>query len=173
MAPTTILISDDPREPVFRQRLVDMLGAEDARQLVGWVHETHRSQGITFADALSIVLNGIDRQGLSFAHNLLEVAWKPRDVREAEMEILDWARPRIERAAATVLGHRGDAVVAKREFADLAVELMEKLHRLFPDSHEATLRGAVVLALKHEGGQFTLNVAELVTAARTPVPWPH
>ncbi len=166
----SILYSADPREPALRQKLIDILGSVDAGTLIRWVRETHAAQEISFGDALALIVEQTEVQGLKFAHNLLEVAYKPRDVREAEMEIFGWAKPRIEKAAAVVLGHRGDQEVAKKEFADLCVGLMEKLHHLFPSKHEAVLRGAVVLAFTHKNGQFSLDTAALVKAVNTPMP---
>ena len=165
-----ILYSADPREPALRQKLNDLLGSTDAATLVRWVKETHAAQEISFGDALALIVEQSEIQGIKFAHNLLEVAYKPREIREMELAIFGWAKPRIEKAAAVVLGHRGNQEVAKKEYADLCVGLMEKLHHLFPDKHDAVLRGAVVLAFTHKNGQFSLDTAALVKAVNTPMP---
>jgi hypothetical protein len=169
---STILCSTDPREPTCRQALIDKLGREDAEKLIRFVLETHETQGLSFGDALALIVEQTERLGLPFAHNLLEMAWKPREVREAEIEILGWAKPKIEQAANVVLGHRADPSVAKKQFADLCVELMDKLTRMFPDKHVAAVRGAVLVAFTHKDGQFSLDVAALVKAIHTPIPLP-
>jgi hypothetical protein len=160
-----ILLSDDPREPQCRQRLIDILGQEDATVLVQWLWDRHRPGGNpTFGQALAAITMQTDQHGPQFARNLLDFAKKPRHVAEAEMEIMAWIKPRIEAAAAKVAGHRGDPDVAKAEFDILCYGLNEKLWNMYPHKHRATMKGAIVSSFEHKGGAFSLNVASLVKA---------
>lgn len=158
-----ILLSQDPREPQCRQRLIDILGKEDATVLVTWLWERHHAgKSPTFGEALAAVTQQTDQHGPQFARNLLDMAKKPRHVSEAEMDIMAWIKPRLEVAAAKVVGHRGDPEVAKAEFDTLCYGLNEKLWAMYPDKHRATMKGAIISAFEHKGGAFSLNVAKLV-----------
>jgi hypothetical protein len=173
MGPNVLLLTQDPREPQCRQRLIDILGQEDATVLVQWLWERHpNGSNPAFGDVLNAVVEESEDKGPQFAKNLLDMARKPREVREMEMELIGWATPRIRAAAAAakVMGYRGDPEVAKKEYADLAVGLMEHLQRVCPDIHAAPLRGAVLTALTHKNGQFSLDVAALVRGILTPMP---
>jgi len=166
-----MLLSSDPREPRCRQVLTDLLGSADATDLVRWLWERHHAGSApTFGDALAAVTEQTERNGLQFARNLLDVARKPKHVSEAECDVMAWVIPRIEEAAVTVQGHRGNPEVAREEFAALCWQLEEKLRRMFPDAHRASLRGAVVSSFVHQGGAFSLDVAALVRALHLPDP---
>ena len=158
-----ILFSNDPREPQCRQRLIDILGQEDATVLVTWLWERHHlGSSPTFGEALAAITMQTDQHGHQFARNLLDVAKKPKHVSEAELEIMAWIKPRLEAAATKVQGHRGDPDVAKAEFDVLCYGLNEKLWNMYPDKHRATMKGAILTAFEHKGGAFSLNVAKLV-----------
>lgn len=158
-----ILLSDDPREPRNRQRLIDLLGAEDAGVLVRWVHETHRAQGIAFGDALQTIADETDARGPQFARNLLDVARKPKHVRDAEVEILSWVKPRVDRAIAVVMGHRGNADVAREQYGLFIEELRAYLNRNYK-RHQATIDGAIMTGCSHNNGQFEVRVHQIVAA---------
>lgn len=150
-------------EAEMRQWYIDNFGADDARTLIEWVWENHKN-GVRFVDALVEIAKETQVHGKQFVHNLLDVARKPKHVREAEVEILAWAKPRIEAAVARVIGHRASEK-AKREEVNAFVEaLQEKLWTMWPDKHRATMKGAVLSAFRDVDGRFELNVAALVKA---------
>lgn len=159
-----ILLSTDPREPGARQKFINVLGAEDAEVLTQWVWENQGRNSVSYGQALAHIAAEIDVHGVSFAHNLLEAAKKPRHIWEAERDILAWATPRIQAACATVRGHRGDPHVAQQEFEQLCYALEEKLWSMFPDKHRATMKGAIIGSFQNKNGGMALNVAMLVKA---------
>lgn len=152
---------DAEAERELRLWLRANLGETDAEELVAWVWESHRN-GVTYVDALAAIVRETGTRGKEFAYNLLEHARKPKEVREAEAELISWSKPRIEAAANKVRGHRGDPAVAREEFVNLCEELQEKLFKMFPLKHRATMKGAMQTGFQHTGGSFTLNVALLV-----------
>lgn len=165
-----ILLSNDPREPAARQRLVDLLGAEDARVVAQWVLETHRRFGASYGEALEHVTQECATKGRGFSSNLLEIAKKPKHLREAEMEITAWVVPKISTAVTTIRGHRGNPEVADRLYKELVAELDSTLARWYPSVHEATRRGALLTSCSHAEGQISINVAALVRALDLPDP---
>lgn len=160
-----ILLSSDPREAPCRQKLIDVLGAEDATVLTTWLWERHHAgKSPTFGDVIAAIVQKTEIHGPTFAKNLLDAAKKPREQSEAEIEIMAWVTPRIHAAAARVMGHRGDQDVARAEFDTLVRELEAKLWNMFPDKHRATMKGAIVVSFKHKGGEFVIDVGALVRA---------
>lgn len=159
-----ILLSTDPREPAARQKFIDWLGAEDASKLVTWIHETHRAQGVEFGEALVYIVEQTEISGVTFAKNLLDMATKPRHIREAEMELIAWVQPRVNNAITTVMGFRGDPTVARQVFSDFTSELEQHINRVYPGKHEATVRGAILASCSHENGAFQVRVHSLVAA---------
>lgn len=159
-----ILLSNDPREAPARQKFVDILGQEDADALVFWVWETHRAQGIGFCDALLLILEHTVLQGRRFAQNLLDMARKPKHIRDAEMDLMAWVKPRVEKATSVVMGHRGDPSAAKSEFGIFIEDLMAYLRRTYPRTHEATIRGAVMTGCSHKNGAFSVEVHTIIKA---------
>lgn len=164
---TDILRSTNPAEArveaEMRQWYVDNFGASDARTLLDWIWENHRD-GVRFVAALVEIAKQTQLHGKEFVHNLLDVARKPKAVREAEMEILAWAKPRIEAAVARVIGHRVSEDVKREEVNAFIEALQEKLWTMWPDKHRATMKGAVLSAFRDIDGRFELNVAALVKA---------
>jgi len=142
--------------------LLTRLGEEDGKTLINWLWETHRGRG-NYADILSAVVEHTLAEGPTFAQNLLTMAKKPKAISEAELEIMAFITPRINAAVNTVRGHRGDQKVAAQEFEQLCYALEEKLFRMFPAKHRATMKGAIISAFTHKGG-YTLDVAKLVQA---------
>lgn len=159
-----ILLSADPCEPDARQKLINVLGTEDAEVLVQWIYENQGRNSISYIHALTHVAAEVDANGPGFARNLLDAAKKPKHIWEAERELLAWAMPRIEAACNVVRGHRGDPEVAKTEFDLLCYDLEEKLWNMFPHKHRATMKGAMISSFQHKGGSMSLNVAMLVKA---------
>jgi hypothetical protein len=156
-------------EAEMRQWYRDNFGATDADALLSWVWENHRD-GVTFLDAIIAIARETEQQGKQFAHNLLEIAKKPKDVREAETEIVAWATPRLQAAANTIRGHRGDPRVAREELDGLMLALESKLRRMFPHVHRALMKGAMASALVKANGAISLDVAALVKALNMPDP---
>lgn len=159
-----IHFSADPREPRDRQFLIDELGQEDAEVLVSWIKDTHRAQGMPFGDALNLVAENTRVHGKRFAQNLLDMAKKPKHIRTAEMDLLGWVKPRVEKASAIVLGHRGDPRAVQSEFGILVEDLMAYLRRTYPKTHEATVRGAVLTGCSHKNGAFSVEVHTIIAA---------
>lgn len=160
-----LLLSADPAEPVHRRALENMLGEADADTLVRWLWENHANRlQPTFGQVLEAVTKQTMVKGPAFAHNLLDFAKKPEHVQEAELELMQWITPRINEAAVKVQGHRGDPDVARAEFDDLCYRLEEKLCRMWPGKHRATMKGAIICSFEHKNGAFSLNVAKLVKA---------
>ncbi len=158
-----ILFSQDPREPQCRQRLIDLLGQQDATDLVLWLWENHKDgKEPTFGQALAAITMQTDQHGVQFARNLLDHARKPKHVREAEIEIMAFITPLIHEAAETVRRNGGLEKVGNEEFHLLCYKLLEKLWKMYPYKHRATMKGAILGAFQHRNGAFTLNVAALV-----------
>jgi hypothetical protein len=160
-----LLYSKRPRdakvEAEMRQWFRDNFGEVDAKTLIDWVWENHKD-GIRFVDALVEIGVETQKNGKQFVHNLLEVARKPKHVREAEIELLMWVKPRLEKAVATVLGHRGDPDVKRQEFDGFLHALEDKLWNMYPSKHRATMKGAILSAFHDSNGRVDLNIADLV-----------
>lgn len=175
------LEADAKDERELRTWLINEIGEADQLTLVDWVWENHRgnNDGITFVDALAAIVRQTGTHGRGFLNNLLDFAKKPKEIREAEQAILGWIKPRIEKAASVVLGHRGDAQVKREQFHELCSDLEAFIHRAYPLVHRATVKGAIVSAMSNTGTAFSLNVARLVKAltitdplaATAPVSW--
>ena len=160
-----LLLSADPSEPQHRRTLEDLLGREDADVIVRWLWENHRNRKEpTFGKVLEAIVQQTMVKGPAFARNLLDFAKKPKHVREAELEMMQWITPRINAAALKVHGHRGNQDVARSEFDLLCYQLEEKLCEMWPGKHRATMKGAIICAFEHRQGEFSLNVAKLVEA---------
>jgi hypothetical protein len=160
-----ILLSNSPHEAACRQKLIDALGAEDEEVLVQWLYERHCGRtSPTFGEVLDAISKQTEQYGVKFAQNILDVAKKPKHIREAEVELIAWIGPKVEHAASIVQGHRGDFAIAKEEFDKLCYELEEKLCAMFPGKHRATMKGAIVSSFLHKGGAFSLDVSALVRA---------
>lgn len=159
-----ILLSKDPREPALRQKLIDLLGGEDAETLVQWVYENEGRNNVRYCQALYVIVMGIETQGMGFAHNLLEAAKKPKHIWEAERQILGWLIPRLKEAGVVIQGHRDDPVAVDAEREKLIEGLLEMLWKMYPDKHRATMKGAVVGSFQRKGSEIGFNVAMLVKA---------
>lgn len=142
------------------QRLKDRFGDVDTSTLAEWVWDRHRD-GVRYVEALSAIAAEVENQGEHIFHNLLDVAKKPKHIRDAEMDIFAWVKPRLEQASNTIRGHRGDPRVKEEVTRAFFAELENYLHRVWP-RHRATTRGAIFSAFRDEGGRLSFNVAELV-----------
>jgi hypothetical protein len=156
---------DDARvEADMRQWYRDNFGEEDTRVLLDWLWDHNGKNGVRFVDALVHIAKETQIHGKQFVHNLLEVAKKPKHVREAEVEILAWAKPRLEKAAAVVMGHRGNPDVKRQEFDAFLHALEDKLWNMYPSKHRATMKGAILSAFQDVNGKTELRVSDLVKA---------
>lgn len=160
-----ILYSTNPLdakiEGEMRQWFRDNFGDDDAKTLIEWLWDNHRD-GVRFVEALSAIAVETEKNGLQFVHNLLDMARKPKLVRDAEMELIAWAKPRIEKATATIRGHRGSPESKKSEMDNFVFALEEKLYTMWPGKHRATMKGAILAAFRDVEGRLELNVATLV-----------
>lgn len=148
----------------MRQWFRDNFGEEDARALIEWLWDHNGKSGVRFVDALVHIARETETHGKGFVQNLLDVARKPKFVREAELEILAWAKPRLDKAAAIVLGHRGEERVRRDVFDEFLHGLEEKLREMYPGKHRATMKGAIVSAFCDVNGKAEFRVADLVKA---------
>lgn len=151
-------------EAELRQWYRDNFGAEDARVLLEWLWDHNGKSGVRFVDALVHIARETQAHGKAFVYNLLDIAKKPKEVREAELEIIAWAKPRLERSAAQIQGHRGEESVKRAEMEAFIAALQEKLWKMWPGKHRATMKGAVLSSIVDRDGKVELRVADLVKA---------
>lgn len=157
-----ILRTNDPNEKKFRTILANILGDEDEADLTRWVWENEKGSGVGFVRALAAMAEQSQFRGPQFAKNCLEFARKPKEVREAEKELLEWFNVHAARAITVVKEHNGDRHVADDQFNMLCYGLQEKLREMWPNKHRATVKGAMLSAFTHASGTFQFEVARLV-----------
>lgn len=158
---TTPHEADAERE--LRAFLINLLGPTDEQRLTQWLWEQH--PGPTYLEILAGLVRECSASGRGrafFDEGIFDLLNKPKERREAEIEIGVWARRELERSITVVRGHRGDPEVARAEFDRLCHALEEKLWSMFPRLHRATMKGSIVSAFTHEGGKYQLNIARLV-----------
>lgn len=144
-----------------RERIAIELGEEDEATLSAWVFETHGATP-TYVEALTLIAEEATRSGRSFLDNLIEVAKKPKPVREAETELVAFVTPLMRRLTERIRAERGGEAAISDARAEFLYRLEEKLVNLFPGKHRATMKGAIVNAFVVAGGAFSLDVAALV-----------
>lgn len=152
---------DAKLEAELRQWLRDNFGEQDAKTLISWVWDNHKN-GVGFVEALASICAETELNGRKFVHNLLEVAQKPKLVRDAEMEIFAWAKPRIEEATAKIRACGGDPQAKRAEMDAFVFALEDKLYNMWPGKHRATMKGAILTAFKDLGGRLEFNTGLLV-----------
>ena len=162
-----ILRTANPDEVELRSWLVNRIGAADEATLTSWMW-SHHKHAFPYLDALAAVVQQTAEAGPSFIHGLLDHVRKPKAQRDLETEILSWFIPLAKAAAATVIRHGGSRTVAQKEAQQLGAALLEKVTAMFPDKHEATLRGAAMTAFTHGEGGFSINAARLSKALLDP-----
>ena len=166
-----ILRTADPREGELRSWLVNRIGATDESALTSWLW-SHHKHAFSYLEALEAVVLQTAEAGPSFVHGLMDHVRKPKTQRDLETEIIAWFIPLAKAAAATVVRNGGAPYVAQQEAQQLGAALLEKITGMFPDKHEATLRGAAMTAFTHGSGGFTINAARLSKALLDPDPLP-
>ncbi len=153
-----------------RKWLDDYFGPTDAAALVRVVWDNH-FHNYPFGPALGALVEQTATEGPAFARTLLDTAQKRAEAATMQ-EILGWFMPRAGRAAAAIRKHAGDPAVIAAESRELAAELFDEVCRLWPGTHEATCRGALLTAFTHAGGAFSLNAQKLVATLGRPDPLP-
>lgn len=149
-------------EAEMRQWYRDNFGDTDANDLVNWLWEHNGRNDVRFVDALVHIAKETSEQGPKFVHNLLDVIRKPAEVRDAELQILAFMKPRIDKAVTVIRGHRAAPEVVQEEFDKLMFDLEDLVKKMFPGKHRATRKGAMVASLQNVNGAVSLNVATLV-----------
>lgn len=156
-----LLKSTNPRdakdEQELRQWLINELGVEDQSVVVEYIWD--RYQGSNYVRMLADVVYQTGTEGRELVNMILENGKKPKAHREAEAEITAWFGPRIHLAVRSV---KNQQTSAESAFTDLCWELEEKLRKMFPHIHRATMKGAMVSSFRHENGTYSLNVQHLI-----------
>jgi hypothetical protein len=171
-----ILRSTDPNqaelEKLFRTHLVDSLGEEDASTLIEWVWSNSTRLGIgSFVSGLGDLVMAIERGGRDAIRKLLDVAKRTPEERDAIVQLEAWFMPRGNRTAANIYrdGFADDAK-KKKHMSELADELMNELHRMWPRAHQATVRGAVLEGLEAAPEGVRLHADQVVRSMMAPDP---
>lgn len=158
---------DAKDEAELRNWLVKELGEEDQRILAEWVWDVHRD-GVRYVDALAVIIRHggplpLDERKAFFGR-LLEVAKRPHDIREAELDLLAWFNTHSKTAVAAVNQNGATQSAAQAEMNALIEKLEAKVHKMFPGCHRASVRGAIISSFTDTGGEFKFDAHRLVQA---------
>jgi hypothetical protein len=161
---------DGEVEKQIRGWFEDNFGREDAEALVEMIWLRERN-GARLVDALVVIAKEYKAheqnsvaEAKAFLGNLLDMARTPAAVREAEMDLLGYARPILERLAARIQGHRGDPIVREESLEEFRALVREKIRSMWPRKHRAAIDGALVVAARAEGGRLVFNARACVKA---------
>ena len=161
---------DSLHELELRKWLVGELGEADEATLSSWIWERHQREPGEYVDVLAEIVRQGGARGKAFVGPLLDLARKPREVREAEIAIAQWVKPRLDHAVSVVRLHGGSQEAAEGEYKLFLDDLTAMLRGMYPLAHRATMTGALASSVKHGGGSFTVDAAKIVHCLGMPEP---
>jgi hypothetical protein len=162
-----ILRTSDPTEKEIIDWYIANFGTEDATAVIDWVWSRERTTG-RFVGALWYIAREVNDKGKVFFFNILRHTKVPKSQREAEEQIMEIARPFVEKARITILGHRGAEDAVEGAMRELRVRLREEIRKMWPDKHRATIDGAILSATVARGGASIIDFKRLVEALSGP-----
>lgn len=150
-------------EKELRDWLQANLGVEDAELLAAWIWENeHRTGPVAYLSGLAQVVQGAATMGRSFVGNLLDMAKKPKEVRDAELELTRFAGALLRKLTDRVRAHGGDPAAAHEAELELRARVREKVEAMWPGTPDYIINGAMAVGVTHKNGAFGVEVAHLV-----------
>ena len=130
--------------------LAKHLTADEAEELRTWVRET-RPRDTKYEDALMGLALALD-QNPQMKHALLAATRKPKEVAQAEQEVLAVVQRHIPRKKPN-----------QEQFKEFCSRVREELCKIFPRASEAGVSGAIAMGIKFPGDRITVEADKMVT----------
>lgn len=153
---------EDERE--LRDWLRANLGVEDAETLASFVWENeHRglNPAHEYLSGLAQIVKGTVMMGRPFVGNLLAQARRPKDVRQAEHELMKFAAETLPKLVERVKRHNGAPEVAKHAADELVTLTRERIEKMWPDRPDYIVNSAVACGVVHKNGAFSIDAAAI------------
>lgn len=160
-------------ETEFRKYLISELGTEDAETLASFTWENSATP-VAYMTSLAHLVRGVGTHGKGYVSRVLEVARKPKEIREAEMDLAVFAHVVVNdcsrRVACSPEAERGK--VAEEVWLELVHRTREKLGRMWPGSPDYIVNGALAVGCiwDKQAGTFGIEPIKLVAAMRQKDP---
>lgn len=157
----------------FRQYLHAQLGDTDAQLLVDFVYE-NAATPVAYVTGLAHLVKGVGASGPGFVGQLIELAKKPKEAREAEMDIAVYVKLVIGDATHRIrcepAGTREQ--VADELWREVLHRTREKLNAMWPGTPDYIVNGALLVGMQwdRESGHFNAFPAKIVDAMRRKDP---
>lgn len=158
----------------LRKFLIAELGETDAESLARFTWETSKCAQAEYVDALAFLTRGIGSHGSSFVHKILEVAAKPRETREAEIDLTIFCKQLVDDLTQRILGAAPDdrEMLAAECWKELQHRLRDRLSSMFPGRPDYIINGALISGTDWDkaGATFTIHVHMLVDSMKQKDP---
>lgn len=153
--------------------LIAELGETDAARLARFSWE-QSSEPIAYMNAIAHLVRGVGAHGKGFVSKVLEVASKPKEAREAEIDLAVFARAMLidltARVASTTPDDRDQ--LAAECWLELNHRLRERLNGMFPGRPDYIVNGALIAGTEWDraAGTFGVNVVKLIEGMKQKDP---
>ncbi len=151
-------------EKELRLWLQQNLGVEDAELLAGFVWEIeHRSPNAAeeYLSGLAQIVIGVVRVGPVFVGSLLTQARRPKDVRQAEHELMVFASEILPPLVARIKKHDGASEAIKHAADELITRARERIEKMWPGKPDYIVNSAVACGVVHKDGAFSIDAAAI------------
>lgn len=151
----------------FRKYLIGALGEADAERLVLFSWENSISIA-AYMNALAHIVRGVGQYGASFVHHVLEVAWKPKEQREAEIELSEFGYRLVHDLTQRIMSavNEDRPKLAEECYLEMCHRVREKLREMWPNQPDYVVNGALIAGCHHhkDRGCFEIDQVKLVNA---------
>lgn len=122
-------------EASFRKYLVEILGEADEKRLIEFTWD-HSATPVAYMLSLAHLVRGVRTEGRKHVERILEVAAKPKHVREASMDLAVFAKVVVDDVAGRVRDAKPEdrAKVAQEGWDEVLTRVRVQLVKMFPEA---------------------------------------
>lgn len=160
-------------EGELRAYLENHLGRTDAERLALFTWENSATPA-AYMDGLAYLSRGVSTNGTKFVEKLLVLAHKPKEVREAELELTVFGARLVNELVNRILGavEADRPKLAEECAAEMNHRMREKLNAMWPGTPDYMVNGALLAGCHwhRESGSFEIDQVKLVGCMRQADP---
>lgn len=159
-------------EADFALYLTGRLGEADSTDLARFVWETAGEDQHRYLVGRAAMCRGVDKDGPAFVANVLQLARKPKEQRQAELELAMFSQQLLGRIVEKLRRHPDDQAAAHDAWREIGQSLQAQVRKMFPSVPDYQRDGALVRFTRWEksAGKFHIDAASIVAHCLSPDP---